>query len=386
MITVDLSNIWTQASLPELLALEPELTCAHTYLAGQGEGQTPPPWLTGEPVLAPVTEAAAAIRQIAPTCVILAPEPECLGAKGVLQALPGQDIRLIFAGSSFSTNRANRLLRELDEGDFSLVVLSPDGTAPETAIALRNLRWLLERKHGTQEAAKRIFAVTAPGGLMDTAKEQSWRLLPWQTCKEFPCLTNQWLLPMAVAGIDIESFAEGTLEARSALASGSFENPLWLYAAVGELMRRQGMGMEVLATAEPDLAGFGLWWQSLKVPGDCFPATASIPGIVPWAGSFVTLLRPEPPEKPCFIDADWKNRDGLAHLEGKPLDTVAWQACQDVIAGHCDAGVPVLTMDCPPVSARTMGELAGFFSLSQAFSRLLRLGVPETEAPDKNEL
>lgn len=375
MVTVDLSNIWGQASLPELLALEPELTSCHSDLLGQGEEQTPPAWLERLPELAPITQAAQAIRELGEVCVVLAPNPHCLGAEGVIRFLgEGTSPEVIFAGSDLSTHHTHRLMNKLENRDFTLIVVSRDGTDLTTAIALRNLRWQLERKHGTQEAARRIFAVTSDGGLMDTAKEQLWQVLPWQERQPFSCLSARWLLPMAVAGIDIEAFVAGALESRDTVTLAAFENPLWLYVAVRELLRRQGLGTEVLATGEPELDGFGKWWQSLWGIGDCLPMTAQIPDLPAWPGSFVTLLRMESPEKPCFIDADWKNRDGFGQLEGKPLDTLAEQTASETMTTLCDAGVPVLTLDCGRPDAHTMGELAGFFGLAGALAELMSRG------------
>lgn len=45
MFCLDLSNIWGQASLPDLLALEPELNQAHRRLLGLEEEGTAPAWL-----------------------------------------------------------------------------------------------------------------------------------------------------------------------------------------------------------------------------------------------------------------------------------------------------------------------------------------------------
>lgn len=380
MLTVDLSNIWGRVALPELLALEPELSAAHLRLLGLEEGQEPPAWkdapLTQGESLRAILTAAEAIRKQSDLCLVLAPRGLGLGAWGVIHALGLETSapKLLFAGDSFSTRAQSDLLARLEGKDFSLILLSPQGLEPEFAAALRAFRWMLERKHGTQEAARRIYAVTGPdSGLDQTAREQGWHRFPLPPEGPFSCEGAGWLLPMAVAGVDISAFLAGAGRVREENLLASFENPLWLHAGVRALMGRRGLGRELLATQEPGLWAFGQWWQSL------FPensGTLLLPReSLPQPGAFVTALRPETPERPLFLDADWKNRDGLGHLEGKPLDTLEealWQAAFE----QADRGSPVLTVDCGPVAADTLGELAAFFGLSRGLCRLLQ---PEGE-------
>lgn len=401
MLTVDLSNIWGRVALPELLALEPELAAAHPRLLGLEEGLEPPPWknapLTQGENLSAILTAAEAIRNQSELCLVLAPRGLGLGARGVIHALglEASSPNLLFAGDSFSTRAQSDLLARLEGKDFSLILLSPQGLEPEFAAALRAFRWMLERKHGTREAARRIYAVTEPdSGLDQTAREQGWHRFPLPE-GPFACEGAGWLLPMAVAGVDISAFLAGAARVREENLLASFENPLWLHAGVRTLMGRRGLGRELLAIQEPGLWDFGQWWQSL------FPensGTLLLPrDSLPQPGSFVTALRPETPERPLFLDADWKNRDGLGHLEGKPLDTLEdalWQAAFE----QADRGSPVLTVDCGPPDGETLGELASFFSLSRGLCRQLQpegedhpLGhglarLLDQKLPDKNEL
>lgn len=407
MLTVDLSNIWGQVSLPELLALEPELAQAHRGLLGLEEGTVPPGWLAppdGAAVTA-IEDAGKTIRQLSQCCLVLSPRGLALGACGVIAALggPSGGPELRFAGESLSTRAQGDLLAALEGKNISLLLISPQGMEPEFAAALRALRWLLERKHGTREAARRIFAVTCPdSGLDRTARDQGWQRFPFTPTGPFDCEGAQWLLPMAVAGVDIAGFLEGAAAAREEYLTASFENSLWLHAGVRNLMGRRGRGTELLCTQEPGLDAFGNWWRHAFAGDDVFPATALLPrDSLPQAGCFATALRPEREEKPIFLDADWKNRDGLGHLEGKPLDFLEdtlWQAAGE----QADRGSPVLSVECGSLNEKTLGELSAFFSLSAALSarlqdresshrlgedlsRLLGQTTPDVELP-KNEL
>lgn len=380
MLSVDLSNIWAQASLPELLELEPELTRAHQRLLGLEEGATLPAWWgedfwAGDFCQPEIQAAAQQIRQQSQICLVLAPRGLSLGAQGVIQALGGEKSapELRFVGDNFSTRAYNALLGQMEGKDVSLILLSAQGKEPEFAANLRCLRWLLERKYGTEEAARRIYAVTQEAsGLATTAREQGWKRFSFAPEEPFGCVSPRWLLPLAVAGVDIAAFCRGAAAAREEYLTGSFENPLWLHAAVRNLLGRRGSSRELLVTTEPAMEGFARWWCHLFARDRVTPAGILLPrDPLPQAGCLATLLRFDPPEKPVFLDADWKNRDGMGHLEGKPLDHLEQAACQAVI-DQADRGIPVLTMDCGQPDSAVLGELVAFFQLSAALSAALQ--------------
>lgn len=77
MINVDISNVWGQLSLPDLLAMEKEVSAAHAALTeGSGAGSDFLGWLE-LPVREPTKEiqrihkAAARIRKDSDACVVV---------------------------------------------------------------------------------------------------------------------------------------------------------------------------------------------------------------------------------------------------------------------------------------------------------------------------
>ena len=400
MITVDLSNIWGHIALPDLLALEGATAQAHEALFGGEEGKMPV-WLSqlsrgtdGE--TARILEVAKKIREKSDICVVIALGGAALGSQGVIEALQGPDRNLgrgkgdpaiLYAGSSLSTRSWNDLRQRLEGKDFSLIVISRSGTTLESALSLRGLRWLLERKYGTEEARNRVVAVTDPcaGALWETARDQGWETfsLGPEVTGRFSLLTPAGLLPMAVAGLDIVAFLNGAVDARESCALGSFENGLWQYAAVRNLLHRGSKDIGLFATYEPSLRTYQRWWQQLfaqtegKEGQGIFPVPLELPADLHCLGQliqqgkrnlFETLVRFEPAEKCAFVDADWKNLDGYAYLEGKPWDWVEAQMCQGVLDAHVDGGVPVITMDCGPLNEETLGELSLFLTLATLLS------------------
>lgn len=414
MIYVDISNIWGEVALRDLLAMEQEVAAAHeTLMEGTGAGSRHRKWLE-LPLLEETEElericrAAERIRQESEVCVVVGVGGGYLGARAAIELLQGPshnigkgrgNPQILFTGNSVSTRHWNEVLRLLKDRDFSVIVVSKSGTAMEPAIALRSLRWMLERKYGTDIANKRIYAVTAPnnGALEQMAEDAGWEIfsIPVGVGGRFSVLTAAGLLPMAVAGIDIRDVLQGAADAKEGYTLRSYENPVWQYAAVRNLLYRGGKAIELLVSFEPGFGAFGKWWQKLfgesegKHGKGLFPATAQLTedlhvlGQLIQDGSrnlFETVLRFDSPETKAEIDSDWKNLDGLNYLEGKTLDFVEEKVCLGTVAAHVDGGVPVITMDLGPLNDRKVGELFYFMELCCGVSAYL-LGVNPFNQP-----
>ncbi len=414
MINVDISNIWGDASLPDLLAMEADVAAAHAALMeGTGAGSEFRDWLelpvresTDE--IERILKAAKKIRKDSDVCVVVGIGGSYLGPRAAIELLQGPnhnigkgkgDPQIFFAGNNLSTRHWNELMRLLEGKDFSVIVISKSGTTTEPAIAFRGLRWMLERKYGTDEANRRIYAVTDPsrGALRQMAAEEKWEVfdIPAGAGGRFSVLTAVGLLPMAVAGIDILSLMYGAMDAKDTYAIRSFDNPVWLYAAVRNLMYRNGKAMEVFVSYEPGFKMLGSWWQQLfgesegKDGKGLFPVPAEFTADLHSLGQmiqegkrnlFETMVRFEAPESKYTIGSEWKNLDGLNYLEGKTLDIVDEQAYLGTLQAHVDGGVPVITMECGELNERTLGELFYFLELCCAVSAYT-LGVNPFNQP-----
>ena len=414
MIKVDISNVWGQVSLPDLLALEKEVFDAHMTLSERtGAGNDFLGWLD-LPVREPTEEikriqkAAEKIRSESEVCVVVGIGGSYLGPRAAIELLQGPNHnigkgkgnpQIYFAGNGLSTRHWNELMRLLDGKDFSVIVISKSGTTTEPAIAFRGLKWMLERKYGTDGANSRIYAITDPakGALRQMADEQGWEsfIIPPSAGGRFSVLTPVGLLPIAVAGIDIMAMMSGAADAKEAYDLRSFENPVWLYAAVRNLLYRNGKVIELFESYEPGFKMLGGWWQQLfgesegKDGKGIFPATAELTADLHSLGQmiqegernmFETMVRFDAPEQKYTIGTDYKNLDGLNYLAGKTLDFVDEKAYLGTMAAHVDGGVPVITMDVGELTERKLGELFYFLELSCGVSAYM-LGVNPFNQP-----
>ena len=413
MIKVDISNVWGQVSLPDLLAMEKEVFAAHmTLTEGNGPGNDFLGWLdlpAAEPTeeMQRIAAAAKKIRAHSDVFVVIGIGGSYLGPRAAIELLQGcnhnmgkgkGDPQIYFAGNGLSTRAWNELMRLLDGKDFSVAIISKSGTTTEPAIATRALVSMLKQKYGA-DAKDRIFAITDPckGALRQMATEEGWEtfVIPANVGGRYSVLTPVGLLPMAVAGIDIQAVMQGAYDAKQDYDLRSFENPVWLYAAVRNLLYRRGKCIELLESFEPGFKMMGGWWQQLfgesegKDGKGIFPVTAEFTADLHSLGQmiqqgerniFETMVRFDAPEQKMVIGGDLKNLDGLNYLEGKTLDFVDEKAYLGTLAAHVDGNVPVITMDMGELNNEKLGEMFYFFELACGVSAYM-LGVNPFNQP-----
>ena len=414
MIKVDISNVWGQLSLPNLLSAEKEVFEAHQKLTeGSGEGNDFLGWLelpveqeTDE--IRRIRAAAQRIRESSDVFVVIGIGGSYLGPRAAIELMQGANHnigkgkgnpQIYYAGNGLSTRAWNELQRLLEGKDFSIAIISKSGTTTEPAIATRALRWMLERKYGTEGAKKRTYAITDPckGALRQMATEEGWEtfVIPPDVGGRYSVLTAVGLLPMAVAGIDPMEVMRGAAQAKKDYDIRSFENPVWLYAAIRNLLYRNGKAIEILESFEPGFKMMGGWWQQLfgesegKDGKGIFPVSAEFTADLHSLGQmiqqgerniFETMVRFDAPQQKAVVGGDYKNLDGLNYLEGKTLDFVDQQAFLGTLAAHVDGGVPVITMDMGELTNEKLGEMFYFFELSCGVSAYM-LGVNPFNQP-----
>ena len=423
MIKVDISNVWGQLALPDLLALEKEVSAAHkTLMEGTGEGNDFLGWLslpTYEETeeMRRIAQAAARIRESSEAFVVVGIGGSYLGPRAAIELLYGGNYnlqrgtkgnpRIFFAGNGLSTRAWNDLSAELDGKDFSVVFISKSGTTTEPAIATRALRWMLERKYGTDGAKSRIFAITDPckGALRQMAMEEGWEtfVIPPDVGGRFSVLTPVGLLPMAVAGINICDVMLGAAKAKKDYDLRSFENPVWLYAAIRNLLYRKGKAIELLTSFEPAFKMMGGWWQQLfgesegKDGKGIFPASVDLTPDLHSMGQYIqdgirmlqeTVVFFDNSRTSIAVPSDDENLDGLNYLAGREMSYINEKAMQATKAAHISGGVPVTEIRLPEIGAEALGALIYFFEFACGVSGYMEgvnpFNQPGVEAYKKN--
>ena len=412
MIELDISNVWTCLTLPELLGCEKEIFDAHQLLRNnEPEGPNFLGWLG-----LPDSINGRLIHSIRRKCDQICSQSDVLvvcgsgdsynAARAAITCYGGANRNLLtrpqvfFVGESLSGRNWVEVQHLLEERDYSLFIISPTGTELASNIAVRSLRWMIERKYGPK-AKERISVATPVGTAMHKiGQEENFELFPMPTYMGGTCsaLTPAALVPMAVAGIDPLSVLEAAAESYRELDIRSFENPAWLYAAARTVLPTKGKTREFLCFADSSLLELGCWWQryvlrhegptihsgSLLLPADLDGTEQAL-----FEGDhvFETFIRFDPIAKRIPVEMDWKDHDGLSFLSGKHLDYVEDQVLTAALETHNNAGIPILDIHVGELSAQSLGELFYFFELSAALAATVRgndpfraTGCPSAEA------
>ncbi|MDO5376057.1 MAG: glucose-6-phosphate isomerase [Staphylococcus rostri] len=353
-----------------------------------------------------ILAAAEEIKAHSDVLVVIGIGGSYLGARSAIEMLTpafkkDSDLpEIIFAGHHLSSSYTQELIDYLDGKDFSVNVISKSGTTTEPAVAFRLFKQLLEEKYGKEEAVKRIFATTdkEKGALKQLATNEGYAsfVVPDDVGGRFSVLTAVGLLPIAVAGIDIQAMMAGAAKAREELSSDDLEqNIAYQYASIRNVLYNKGYTTEMLINYEPSLQYFNEWWKQLfgesegKDLKGIYPSSANFTTDLHSLGQYVqegrrflfeTVLKVETPKHNITIEEDADDLDGLNYLAGKTVDEVNTKAFEGTLLAHTDGGVPNLVITLPKLDAETYGYLVYFFELAVAMSGY-QLGVNPFNQP-----
>ena len=362
-----------------------------------------------------IKQAAERIKKHSDAMVVIGIGGSYLGARSAIESLShsfhnqmNNKTHVYFAGQNISSTYISHLFELLEGKDISVNVISKSGTTTEPALAFRIFRDYMEKKYGKEEARKRIFATTdqKKGALKKLADEEGYEtfVIPDDVGGRYSVLTAVGLLPIAVAGLDIDHMMEG-----AAAAARKYNNPDLLtnesyqYAAVRNVLYNKGKAIEVLVNYEPSLHYVSEWWKQLfgesegKDQKGLFPASVDFSTDLHSMGQYVqegrrnlleTVLQIKKPRIEVTIQEDPENIDGLNFLAGKTMDEVNKSAFQGTLMAHIDGEVPNLVIELDEMNEYTYGEMVYFFEKACGISGHL-LGVnpfdqPGVEAYKKN--
>ncbi len=405
-------------------AYEPQVKAAmETLEKGTGAGNDFLGWvhlpssITAEH-LADLKATAQVLRENCEVVIVAGIGGSYLGARAVIEALSNtfewlkdkkENPVIIYAGNNIGEDYLAELTEFLKDKKFGVINISKSGTTTETALAFRLLKKQCEDQRGKEMARKVIVAVTdaKKGAARVTADKEGYKsfIIPDNVGGRFSVLTPVGLLPIAVAGYDIEQLVQGArdMEAQTAEDVPFMENPAAVYAAVRNLLYADGKKIEILVNYQPKLHFIMEWWKQLygesegKDGKGIFPASVDFSTDLHSMGQWIqegertifeTVLSVEKANKTMVVPSDEENLDGLNFLAGKRVDEVNKMAELGTQLAHVDGGVPNLRISVPQLDEYNIGQLIYFFEKGCGISGYL-LGVnpfnqPGVEAYKKN--
>lgn len=408
---LDLSKTLPYLKDGEIKYLQPMVDAAHHMLHSKtGAGNDFLGWLElpenyDKDEFERIKKASAKIQKDSDVLIVIGIGGSYLGARAAIEMLshsfksllPKEKRKtplILFAGNSISPTYLSELIEAIDGLEVSLNVISKSGTTTEPAIAFRVLKDYMEKKYGTEEAKKRIYATTdkARGALKSLADSEGYEsfVIPDDVGGRFSVLTAVGLLPIAVSGIDIEEMMKGAKTAMKDFSSSSLEeNICYQYAAARNSLYRKGKTTEIIVNYEPSLHYFGEWWKQLygesegKDHKGIFPAAVDFSTDLHSMGQYIqdglrnifeTVITVNKSRKDITIEANEENIDGLNFLAGKTMHYVNERAFQGTALAHNDGGVPNIIVNVPELSAYYFGYMVYFFEKACAISGYL-LGI-----------
>ncbi len=359
--------------------------------------------------------AAEKIKKSCDALVVIGIGGSYLGARAAVEfikspmynSLNKDTPEIYFAGNNISSTALTELISVLQGKDICVNVISKSGTTTEPAIAFRVFKEMLINKYGIDGAKERIFVTTdkEKGTLKHFSDEAGFEtfVVPDDVGGRYSVLTAVGLLPIAVAGIDIDKMMVGASDARARLTEKNKDNEAIRYAVLRNALLCDGKNTEILVGYEPYMLMMSEWWKQLygesegKDKKGIFPASVIFSTDLHSLGQYIqdgqrnlfeTVINVVDPGASFIIPADAANVDGLNFLSGKSLDYVNKKAMLATLIAHNDGGVPNILIELADRSAYTFGYLVYFFEIACAISGYM-LGVnpfnqPGVEAYKKN--
>lgn len=353
-----------------------------------------------------IQDAAQRVKQNSEVLVVIGIGGSYLEARAAIEMLTSsfrtntEYPEIVFVGNHLSSSYTAELIDYLDGKDFSVNVISKSGTTTEPAVAFRVFKQLLEEKYGKDEAKTRIFATTdkEKGALKQLATNEGYEtfVVPDDVGGRYSVLTAVGLLPIAVAGIDIDAMMKGAAQAREELSSDNLsDNIAYQYATLRNILYTKGYTTEMLINFEPSMQYFNEWWKQLYGESEgkdfkgIYPSSANYTTDLHSLGQYVqegrrflfeTVVKVDAPKHEITIEEDSDDLDGLNYLAGKTMDEVNTKAFEGTLLAHTDGGVPNLVIHIPQIDETTFGYLVYFFELACAMSGY-QLGVNPFNQP-----
>ena len=359
-----------------------------------------------------IKAAAERIKGMCDVLVVIGIGGSYLGARAAIEYIKGNlynNVKkdtpdIYFAGNSISASALSDLLKICEGRDVCVNVISKSGTTTEPAVVFRVFRDLLVKKYGEEEAKKRIFATTdkARGKLKELSDKIGYEtfVVPDDVGGRFSVLTAVGLLPIAVAGVDLDAMMKGAQDARAEYTTKSFyENDCLKYAAYRNVLERSGKTTEILVAYEPSAQMMCEWWKQLygesegKDKKGLFPASVIFSTDLHSLGQYIqdgqrnifeTVLDIKASNDAMAVPFDEANSDGLNFLADKDIHEINRTAMKATLYAHMDGGVPNIVLEVEDRSAYTFGYMVYFFELACAVSGYT-LGVNPFNQPGVEE-
>ena len=306
---------------------------------------------------------------------------------------------IYYVGNTINPTYLNEVISLCEGRDIAVNVISKSGTTTEPALAFRIFRKIVEDKYGKEGAKDRIFCTTdkARGTLKSLADTEGYEtfVIPDDVGGRFSVLTAVGLLPIAVAGCDIDGLMKGAAQAREDFTADFDNNDCYKYAAIRNILYRKGRSVEMMVAYDPAFVMMAEWYKQLfgesegKDNKGIFPAAANFSTDLHSMGQFVqdgtrllfeTVVDIKEPKSDLFLEDDAENLDGLNFLTNQNMSVVNRKAFQGTVLAHTEGNCPNIILELDKIDEENLGYMIYFFEKACAVSGYI-LGVNPFNQP-----
>ena len=339
-------------------------------------------------------EAADDIRAKCDKLIVIGSGGSYLGTAAVLDALGGSKPgcpEVVYAGNNMSGYYLAGLKDVVENSEVCLCVVSKSGGTMESRLAFSVLKDWMYEKYGKEETAKRIVAITDPkkGILREEADREGYVTfeIPGNIGGRYSAFTPGIMFPLAVAGVDIDTFVKGAKDI-------SDEEAFWQtgleYALTRYMLNDAGKDIEVFEYYDPSLRLIGEWCKQLfgesegKEGKGIFPASLTLSTDLHSMGQFLqegnqiffeTILNVLNRDKDVMVP-----ESAGPELAGRSLNDINAMAVKGVMAAHGKAGIPMVKIDIEDISEYSLGQLLYFLMMTAAVTGKL-MGIDPFNQP-----
>ena len=306
---------------------------------------------------------------------------------------------IYYVGNNINPTYLNEVLSICEGKDITVNVISKSGTTTEPALAFRIFKKLIEDKYGRDGAKERIFCTTdkSKGTLKNLADAEGYEtfVIPDDVGGRFSVLTAVGLLPIAVAGCDIDNLMKGAAKAREDFKADFDNNDCYKYAALRNILYRKGKSVELMVSYDPAFCMMSEWYKQLfgesegKDNKGIFPSSVVFSTDLHSMGQFIqdgsrimfeTVVDIKNPKQDIFLENDSENLDGLNFLTNQNMSVVNRKAPEGTVLAHTEGGVPNIILELDKVNEENLGYMIYFFEKACAVSGYI-LGVNPFNQP-----
>ena len=346
---------------------------------------------------------AQQVRNLADVFAVVGLGGSNQGARAVIEALSwrgdqGPDI--IYPALYLSAAEYKKLLRSTEGKSLVVDIIAKNFKTLEPGVGFRLLRDELEARYGREGMKEHIILTPTLGqdALDRIGHEEGYTTVPFpdDIGGRYSIFSPVGLLPIAVAGGDIDELVRGATDAQADFdTNGPLSRQVRAYALRRNYLYEQGFDVEAATFFEPSLNALGMWWRQLfgesegKDGMGIFPTVLVNSEALHSLGQYMqsgkrhvseTFFHVVQPLDDMPITSGCGFADDFDYLNGKTLNDLNEAAYQATLKAHSEGGVPCHVVEIERMDEYHLG-LCMYAFMRACYESALILGVNPFDQP-----